>query len=105
MAYIPPFTFDDALYLPAWACIKTRSVNAVNGRAKVGAHVGAQHFQRRLGEFCIDVGDRIGRDYNIEVADVAVQRGVEDALFGDLSGEDEGLGLPASQQVGPRGCV
>lgn len=48
------------------------------------------------------MGDRIGREHNIEVADVAIQRGVEDALFGDLSGEDEGLGLQPSQQVGQR---
>jgi hypothetical protein len=48
------------------------------------------------------VGDRIGREHNIEVVDVAIQRGVENALFGDLSGEDEGLGLQPSQQVGQR---
>jgi hypothetical protein len=36
-----------------------RSEDAVGGRADVGAHIAPHHFQRRLTEFRVDVGDRI----------------------------------------------
>ena len=39
------------------------------------------------------------RHDHLEVPDVGVERGVEDALFGDLPGEDEPFGSEPAQQV------
>ena len=81
------------------------SVQAVGGGDEFGAHVALHHLQRRITEFGVDVGDRIRRDHDGEMPDVGVERGVEDALLGDLPGEDQPLGVQPSEQIVQRGGV
>ena len=47
----------------------------------------------------------IRRDDEREVPHVGVERAVEDALFGDLAGDDQVLGLEPAEQIGERAGV
>ena len=81
------------------------SVQALLRGHDLGAHVLVHHAQRRLAEFGVDVRDAVGRHDHLEMAHIGVERGVEDALLGDLSGQDQSLGLQLAQQIGQRGGV
>lgn len=51
----------------------------------VGAHVALHHPQGGVGKVLMDMGDGGARGGYFQVADVGVERRVEDALLGDLS--------------------
>ena len=59
----------------------------------LGVHVLFHHLQRCLAEVVVDVRDGVARDDDREMANVRVERGVEDALLGDLTGQHEALGF------------
>jgi hypothetical protein len=53
----------------------------------------------------VDAGDGVVRDVDVEVADVGVERRVQDALLGDLADEDQLVDLRLAQQVLQRRLV
>ena len=87
--------------VPAYELLANpESAQAVGSGNDLGTHVALHHLQRSITELRVDVRDRIRWHRDGKMADVGVQRGVEDALLGDLSGEDEPSGFQLAQQAG-----
>src|SRR6476660_8448291 len=75
------------------------STQALLRNRKLGAHVALHHSQRRIPQVGVDVGDAVFRHDHMEMPDVGVQRGVEDALLSDLTGQDQSVWLELTQQI------
>src|SRR5690242_4340720 len=63
------------------------------------AHVAVHHRQRGVAELGVDVRDGIRGHHDRKVAHVGIQRGIENALLGDLAGENHPFRLELPQQV------
>src|SRR3954451_8720351 len=66
---------------------------------RLGAHVASHHLHRGLGEVRVERDGRVRGNHELVVADVGVQRGVEDALLGDLTREHDPVAVLAAQQI------
>jgi hypothetical protein len=71
-------------------------------RGQLGVHVALHHLQRGRREVRVDRRDGVRGHRHLEVADVGVQRRVQDALLGHLPAEHDALDPARGQQVGQR---
>lgn len=69
-------------------------------------HVAFHHVQRGVSEVVVDVSDGVARNGDLEMPDVRIGRGVQNALLGDLPAEhhviDAGF---AGGAASPRGTT
>src|SRR4051794_17355861 len=75
----------------------------VRGRGDLGVEIALHHLQGGLGEVLVDVADGIAGDDHAEVAQVGVERRVEDALLGHHAREDDPLDALLAEHVVERG--
>src|SRR5579884_1729096 len=78
---------------------RSDSVEAILGSDQLGVHVLLHHPQSRGAQISVDMRDSVRGNQHLEVTHKCVQGAVEDALLGNLPGEDDPLGAKPVQQV------
>src|SRR4051812_14952689 len=77
----------------------------VGGWQEFGVHVALHQLKCSLREVVVDVRYGVGRNHEFVATYVGVERGVEDALLGDLAGEDEAFDVLDAEEVVEGGLV
>src|SRR5947209_6756052 len=70
------------------SALPSRRLQALHAGQHVGAHVALHHAQSGLGQLLVDVGHAVAAHRDLEPAHVGVEGRVENALLGDLPGQD-----------------